>query len=54
MHFTNFKHYTIETGVIFLLIFMAIAGVIYNIATWTEEPNLHICPLCEEEVSHGR
>jgi hypothetical protein len=53
MNSPNFKHYSVETGIIFLLIFLTIAGVVYNLAAWNE-PNFNICPLCEEEVSHGR
>jgi hypothetical protein len=52
MNSTNSKHYSVETGIIFLLMFLVIAGVIYNIAVWTEqpsnEPNIHLCPLCEK------
>lgn len=50
MNSTNCKHYSVETGIIFLLIFLTLAGVIYNIAVWSQkdEPNFHICPLCEK------
>jgi hypothetical protein len=52
MNSTHSKHYSVETGIIFLLIFLVIAGVIYNISVWTEqsrnEPNFYLCPLCEK------
>jgi hypothetical protein len=50
MNSTNCNHYSVETGIIFLLIFLTIAGVVYNISVWSQDnqPNLHLCPLCEK------
>lgn len=49
MNSNNSKQYSAETIIIFVLIFLTIAGVGYNLLK-PSEPNFHICPLCEQEV----